>query len=252
MGDGGVTPHTGLKSDCRQNAAPEGSSGGGDAFRVGINPRFSRLAFTATFWIAIPLCFSPKPGVDVPGGTGGCGRAPTLWMGHEGCPPRCSPRVFLLLRQRRARLLARRTGILQQELPRVGTELAPPVSHIDTPPPPPRMLSCEAGEPSVPPHKGHHPHKDQVWRRERSCWDHLGLQRVQRGGRRGREELRPPREQRGAERSVQRLLFPAAFIPCLCVPSQPGTWLSLLFRAGVLAAAFCYFSLGALIIFSII
>lgn len=136
MGDGGVTPHTGLKSECRQNAAPEGSSGGGDAFRVGINPRFSRLAFTATFRIAIPLCFSPKPGVDVPGGTGGCGRAPTLWMGHEGCPPRCSPRVFLLLRQRRARLLARRTGILQQELPRVGTELAPPVSHIDTPPPP--------------------------------------------------------------------------------------------------------------------
>lgn len=37
----------------------------------------------------------------MPGGTGGCGRAPTLWMGHEGCPPRCSPRVFLLLRQRR-------------------------------------------------------------------------------------------------------------------------------------------------------
>lgn len=71
-------------------------------------------------------------------------------------------------------------------------------------------------------------------------------------GEEGRKELRPPREQRGAERSVQRLLFPAAFIPCLCVPSQPGTWLSLLFRAGVLAAAFCYFSLGALIIFSII
>lgn len=65
----------------------------------------------------------------------------------------------------------------------------------------------------MPPHKGHHPHKDQVWRRERSCWDHLGLQRVQRGGRRGRKELRPPP---GAARG--RAQRAASAVPCCFHP----------------------------------
>lgn len=177
--------------------------GPGMRFRSGsIQKPFSHLAPMAAFWLTTPTAFRPDLGSDGPLRWGwGARRAvavPQLFgMGHRVRSPRCSPRVFLLPRQRRSSWPDGQefcSGSCHGwgrswHLPR----------HIWTPPRDAALRGRRAlrAPPAPPPH-GHDPHRGQVWHKERSCWDAwrtFGAAMSTVWGEMGTNGAVPPREQ---------------------------------------------------------
>ena len=191
MGDGGVTPHTGLKSVCRQNAAPKGGAGGGDVFRVGINTSFSHLAFMATFWITIPTAFRPNLGLMCWGARRAAAMPQLYGMGHEGCSPRCSPRVFLLLLRQRRVSWPDGQEFCSRSCHGWGRSWPLPCPVLT----PPRDAALRGGRALCAP-KGITPIRAPPPQGEEllGCGEHIWAQKVQCGGGRGTQGAVPPRE----------------------------------------------------------